>query len=301
MASSEHMATPEDDRRHAPGPGSLPLWNESYWFAFYDPAAEIGVTARLGMYPNEPKANIYLGITHHGVIAHSLFDTRAPLPPTLDDRLELAGLGIQLEEPLERFRVRYDHPHHGIDIAWAGISPTYLYPFPPQSTAEQVPRHIEHAGAVSGTVTIAGADYTIDCLGHRDHSWGGERDWSKLPAWDYVSGEIGRDFWFNAVRVTLAGSTTDTFLGCVWDGSDVLALPEIELDVQTADGGTRQLGVNLRLVDERDREHRIVGEEVLAIAPFQFERTWVKDGFCRFRYGDRAGHGILEHGYIQGD
>jgi len=35
VASIVHMATPDDDRRHVPGPGSLPLWSESYWFPLY--------------------------------------------------------------------------------------------------------------------------------------------------------------------------------------------------------------------------------------------------------------------------
>ena len=37
MASTTHMATLEDDRRHLPGPNALPLWSESYWFPLYDP------------------------------------------------------------------------------------------------------------------------------------------------------------------------------------------------------------------------------------------------------------------------
>ena len=46
MASTVHMAAPEDDARHTPGPGSLPLWNESLWFPFYDSASDVGVVLR---------------------------------------------------------------------------------------------------------------------------------------------------------------------------------------------------------------------------------------------------------------
>ncbi len=297
MASNVHMATAEDDRRHAPGPDSLPMWNESYWFAFYDPTSEVGATLRLGMHPNQNEANLYLMFVRGREVAYTLIDTHAPMPPVEDDRFSLHGYVIDIERPLERFRLRYEREGHAIDLIWEGFSPTYLYPFPPDSSSDQIPRHIEHAGTVTGTMKIGGVEHNVDCLGHRDHTWGGERDWSKMHNWDYLSGEIGKDFWFNAVQITLGDQ--EIHIGGLWNGKEVLALKQIKMDVQTTDGGTRQLGVDLHLVDERDREHHIIGEEVLAIATAQFVKTLVKDGFTRYRYGDRVGYGILEHGYVE--
>jgi hypothetical protein len=40
---------------------------------------------------------------------------------------------------------------------------------------------------------------------------------------------------------------------------------------------------------------------VLAVAPAWFIRTGVRDGFTRYRYGDRVGYGILELGYTERD
>ena len=298
MASRVHMATPEDDRRHSPGPGSLPLWNESFWFPFYDPRQEIGVVFRIGMYPNRQQANLFYVVTHHGAHVHSVLDLQAPLP-ALDDRaLTVAGVTVEWEKPLERFRLRARHGAHALDVAWEGISPTYLYPVPPGTTADEVPRHLEQGGTVSGTVTIAGTPHPVDCFGHRDHSWGGERDWAKFHRWAYLSGEFGRDFWFNAVRIAFAPEAV-VHIGCLWDGNEVLALGDIALDVHTADGGARQTGVDARLVDERGRTHHIVGEAVLATANVPYGRTWLKDGFTRYRCGERVGYGILEHGFVE--
>jgi hypothetical protein len=299
MASTVHMATPEDDRRHLPGPDSLPLWNESLWFPFYDPQQEIGVVFRIGMYPNRGEANLFLFLTHRGAVVHSLVDLRAPLPPMEAGRLGLHGLLLEWDRPLERFRIRYRSGGHGLDVTWEAVSPTYLYPAPPGTTADQVPRHIEQGGAVTGTVTIADTSYPIACPAHRDHSWGGERDWAKFYRWNYLSGEFGRDVWFNAVRIAFGPDMSDIFVGCLWDGHELLELKTIAMDVETADGGSRQLGVDARLTDERGREHHIVGEEVLVIAPVQFGRTWLRDGFTRYRYGERVGYGILEHGYVE--
>lgn len=297
--STTHMVSPEDDARHVPGPGALPLWNESFWFAFYDPAQEIGLTVRAGMHPNQDEGNIYLVLTHRGGVVHSLLDHRAPLPPEEPGRLDMLGYSIEWVTPLERFRLRYASGGVAFDVTWDGASPIYIYPYPPQSTAEQVPRHIEHAGHVRGTITIGGTAYDIDCLGHRDHSWGGERDWTKMPKWEYLSGEFGADFWFNVVQVSLDGFPQDIYLGGVWTGTELRTLSGVEVSVETTDGAARQVAADLRITDVMGDEYHIVAEEVLAIAPAQFGRTWVKDGFTRFRWGDRVGYGIFEHAYIE--
>ena len=297
MASTIHMAMPEDDRRHVPGPGSLPLWSESYWFPLYDPEREIGIVFRAGMYLNKGHANLYLFITHRGEVVHTFVDHRLPVPPLEDGRFTVGGLTVEFERPLERFRLRYAHGATGFDVVWAASSPVYKYPTP---EGPEYPGHIEQGGVVTGTVTLGGARLDFDGFGHRDHSWGGERDWAKFHRWDYLSGEFGRDFWFQAARADL-GPLVDVRIGCLWDGRELLALQAIDMDVHTTDGGTRQLGIETTLTDEHGRAHRIVGEEVLVNCPVQMGRTWLKDGFTRYRYCDRVGYGILEHGYVEGE
>ena len=272
MASTTHLATPEDDARHVPGKDSLPLWNESYWFPFYDPRTEIGVVFRAGIHANLGQANLFLFVTQGGTVVHTVVDHRAPLPPIEPGRLSLSGLSIEWERPLERFRLRYGAGSTGFDVVWQASSPAYRYPHPPGMSSDQIPGHIEQGGTVTGTVTIGGTRHAIDAPGHRDHSWGGERDWAKFHRWNYLSGEIEPDFWFNAVRIDL-GTETDLRIGGLWDGRELLDLRDIEIKVETADAGTRQTGVTTRLVDERGREHRIVGEEVLVNCPVQFGRT----------------------------
>lgn len=301
MASNTHMATPEDDARHTPGPGALPLWNESYWFAFYDPAAQIGVTARLGMHPVSGEANVYLLISHGDSVVYSLIDQRAPVPAMEDARVSVHGYTITCEEPLERFRLTYEGGGQSMDVVWQAMSPTCMWPFPPGATVEQTPRHIEHAGTVRGKIRLGAREFTIDCLGHRDHSWGGERDWSKIHRWEYLSGEIDKDFWFNAVQLTLQGIPQQIHVGCLWDGNEVMMATKIAMDVRTVEGGSRATDVDLRITDERGHDWEISGETVFAQANVWFGRTSLRDGFVRYRLGDRVGYGILEHGYVERD
>jgi len=299
MASTDHMATPEDDARHSPGPESRPLWNESYWFAFYDPKQEIGVAVRLGMLPNVGYSNIYILVTHEGSPIYSLIDQRAPIPAIAEKQISVLGYTIAFEEPLNRFRLTYNRDGEGFDVTWEGYSPTLMWPRPPGSV-DAVSRHIEHAGRVKGTVWIGEKEYAIDCLGRRDHSWGGERDWSKILRWDYLSGEIDEKFWFNAVGLTLAGFPEKVYVGGIWNGEELLSLSKVEMNVPTAEGGTRALGVELRMTDERGREHEVSGE-MLASSNVWFGKACLREGFARFTYGDRVGYGVHEHGYNEVD
>jgi len=300
MASSTHLANIEDDERHTPGPDSLPLWNESYWFPIYDPKTEIGVVVRAGVYANQQTSNVYLFITHRGAIIHTWVEQRAPLPPLQPRRLAIGPLIVEIEQPLERLRLRYSAGNSGFDLVWEGYSPSYMYPRPPDVPFQQYPGHIEQSGVVTGTVTIGGVPYSMDCFGHRDHSWGGERDWNTFYGWDYLNVEFGRDAWFHAVRFELSPGN-NIFIGALWDGTELHEGREIRLDITTADNGTRQVGCDWHMQDERGREYHIVGEQVLTNLIVRFNKTWLKDGIARFRWGDRVGYGIHEHGYLEGN
>jgi hypothetical protein len=295
------MASRDDDARHDPGPGALPLWNESFWWTFYDPEEAIGVVFRIGTLPLQGTANLYLFLTRGPHVVQTVADQTLPLPP-LAERTRLAlGNGLLVEwEPRERFRLRWVHAGSGFDLEWAGISPTYVYPHPPDATVEQVPRHIEHSGRVEGVVTLGGTAYRVRGFGHRDHSWGGERDWEKLVHWDYLNAELGPDLWVHAVRVKLGVDMDHLHLGCLWDGTELHALDGLTIDARYVDGGTRQAGVTARFADERGRRWELVGEPPQVTGGAQFGRTWVKDGITRYRLGDRAGWGIHELGYVEG-
>src|SRR3989442_12836873 len=115
------MATAEDDARHTPAPSSLPLWNESLWFPFYDPQSEVGVVLRAGIHANLGEANLFLFLTHRGTVVHSVIAHRLPVPPIEQGRLEMAGLLIEWLVPLQRFRLPYRHLAHAMDVVWQGM------------------------------------------------------------------------------------------------------------------------------------------------------------------------------------
>lgn len=296
MTSKTHMATVEDDARHAPGPESRPLWNESYWFTFVEPKAEIGFAARFGMLPNLGYGNFYLLVSQGDALVYSLIDQRAKLPEP-GAPLSMCGCTIDVEKPLERFHLTFERDSIALDVVWESSIPTCMWPHPPGSI-DQSTRHIEHSGRVKGTLRIGETVHQIDCPAHRDHSFGGVRDWNSFEYWDYLSGEFD-GFWFNAVKIRIKGLPQDLFIGCLWDGEEVVIVPKIEMNVRETEAGTRATGVDLHMTDEKGRAHHIVGQSACASGNVWFGPTCLREGYARWTYGDRVGYGVHEHGYTE--
>jgi len=309
MTAPEHhdhdvrIPRPETDGRHEPGPDALPLWNESLWFALYDPLRELGVIVRWGVQPclEGGHGNFYLGVLRAGEPVYLASQQRAPLPAMEPGRIALHnGLTLEWLEPLRSFRLSFRDGDLGFDLTFVGASPPYLYDSWKQGPADWVPRHIEQGGRATGTVTIAGVDHPFDGSAHRDHTFGGERDWDQFYRWNYLAGEIDR-FWFNAVRIKFAADMDWLYVGCIFDGERLLALTDLAIDVRTVQGGARPVGARLTLTDEAGKIHRIRTESFHGVCPVLIGRTWLKDHLVRYRMGEAIGYGILEHGYREDD
>ncbi len=295
MISATDMISPQDDRRHAPGPESLPLWSESYWFPVYDPKTQTGVVTRIGILPNQGRATLWMFISHEGRIVHNATDLNCPLPQGDIDELRVGNVTYRCLEPLRKWRLTYDGGDYGMDLLWEAICPVYQYPPPPGTTVDQAARHIEQSGRVRGTVRVAGKDVSVDCFGHRDHSWGGERDWSKLATWTYISCEVDERLSFNAVQIWF-GPETSFKVGFFWDGQDVMGLSDLGATIHTNEDRTVQRGASLWLVNEKGQRYEVRGE-VIDVCPVRIGPTQVNDAITKFQVGDRVGYGIIEYGY----
>ena len=193
---------------------------------------------------------------------------------------------------MRKFQLNYDGSGASLDVIWSGSHPVFLYPVPSGTTESQFPRHIEQGGRVRGTVTVGGRSYVIDTVGHRDHSWGGERDWARLQTWHYISGDFG-DFSFNVVRVMMDGGEFSA--GYVWDGKHIMSVTDIRTEVATDASGRRQTAATIAFLDERERA-RAISAKVIDLCEVDLGKTNCNDGFAEFRMEDKRGHGIVELG-----
>ncbi|MDY6995058.1 MAG: phosphotransferase [Actinomycetota bacterium] len=176
----------DDEGRHTPD--DEPLWSESWYFDFADPAQGFGGWFRLGLIPNQGHAWINAVLCGPDMPTVAVLDFEVALP---DDHTEVrsadAVFGMTVREPLRTFGVTlrgrgeaYDDPSAilrgesgrrvevDVDLTWTTVGTPYQYRMSPR---------YEIPCQVSGSVTTDGRTFELSAVaGQRDHSWA-PRDW----------------------------------------------------------------------------------------------------------------------------
>lgn len=211
---------PSDEYTHTPEAAGN--YNESMYFNAFDAGAGLGLWLRLGNRPNEGHAEmsccVYLPDGRVGFM-HAR-------PAIADNRaMDAGGLRIEVLEPFQRLRVRYEgdlllmddplamadpssafkrYPKRPASIAleFEGVSPMHggeivaLDGSPIALDPEQAVYrgHTEQNMAVHGHVTIAGVRHAIaNGTGYRDKSWG-PRHWHSFYWYKWLPVTFNRDF-----------------------------------------------------------------------------------------------------------
>jgi len=197
----------EDDRPHEPGPG--PDWQESYVFAWWDDDAGIGGFFRTGHEAGRGTGSALVGL----VTTDGLRYRRNLEDLTLSGEARGAGLfgvadgayAVRFGKGTRRFEIHDGDCDLALDVA--DFYPMYNYyaVTSGQEVGRQVGSdHYQVAGTVKGTVRLAGREFAVDGLCHRDHSWG-DRKWSAVLAHRWLAGTFGPDLSFSLVTTLLPG------------------------------------------------------------------------------------------------
>lgn len=211
------MATPDplDEQRHPAD--DQPLWNESYYFDWFDADGSTGGYVRVGIYPNLNRAWYWACLVGADrrlvtVVEH---DVELPAAPS---SLELRAEGLWadhiVEEPLQRMSLNlesfalevddasemYHDPRgarvpFGFELDWETDRSSYLWP--PVTPRYEIPCRVH------GTVMVGSDTIEIDGWGQRDHSWGAARDWW-TNTWSWSAGRLDDGTRFHSAGAFLA-------------------------------------------------------------------------------------------------
>ncbi|MCV7215143.1 phosphotransferase [Mycobacterium crocinum] len=180
--------TPDPADEGAHQPGDEPLWNESWYWDFADPAQGVGGWLRLGLVPNQNVAWINALVCGPDMPTVALVDFEAPLPadpavaradgaelrhgaitPLQTYRVEARGTAQEYNDPSALLRGEPGRPVElAIDLTWTTAGTPYAY---------RITTRYEIPCTVTGTVSIDGRVHQLEAVpGQRDHSHG-VRDW----------------------------------------------------------------------------------------------------------------------------
>jgi hypothetical protein len=171
------MPESEHDAFHPPTSDD-PWWQETAWFTFVVPERRLTCYVYPWVKPNQ-------GILGGGVM---VWDDRGrhpwdalhwdyqwtcpyPTPGDLRDITFPTGIAMRCVEPMQTYRVTYEHPRCSIDVTFEAILPAHILGAE-DDTSGTFSGHVDQQGHVTGAITLDGDRIDIDCFAMRDRSWG---------------------------------------------------------------------------------------------------------------------------------
>jgi hypothetical protein len=284
------MIGPDDERaRSAEGPA----FADAVTFSFADREADVYGLARVGISHADggERSGSALAILFTGgePVAATATGGVALAPGADFAALEAATVATTVEEPLERWTVRFADPAqgHGFALTFeAASAPAAMGGDEPVAQTGGL-RGYEQLCRVHGTASVAGQERPVRCLGQRGHTWGAP-DWTRLSEARTVAAWFGEDLGIamSAVRPErAAGHDEDATWAALISGEPLrVAEPRLSTTYDAA-GRQRRAGLELWMSDDEAYPQRISGEvhcgSTLDLGQLRLECaffTWTMDG-----------------------
>jgi len=286
------MITEKDEGRHPAGEGEL--WNESYYFNFYDKHTRIGGFTRIGLQENINKSNVWCLLIKdkHPVYNRfilELLHTQAGM----NQGVTVGGLTYKMVEPLKQFQIQFNDRNTQLDLTWKAVHPVKEIGGGSGELPDNIASgHYEQAGIVTGTITLKGESYSLEGFGMRDHSWG-IRDWEGVKNWMAIWPIFGKDLVIAAIRVTLLDDKV-VHTGFIFDGNNNLDIVQVEPKVELAEDQLTQKRLALKVTDEKGQTRDISGN-LITNFPLPYDGNLLNEAMFEYQLGERTGYGLFEY------
>jgi hypothetical protein len=210
------------------------------------------------------------------------------------ERLAVAGLEATVDEPLQRWTLRFDDGgEHGFALTFeAAGPPAELDAGEPAARAGELPGY-EQLCRVHGSVRLGSETREVRCQGQRGHSWG-EPDFDRVASWRMLGAWLddGTGVVLRSVRPAGGAAHGDeSSWAAVLGAAGSLRVDEPRLSTTYDDEGRQQrAGLELWVGDDDSYPRRAAGE-VLCGSTFELGRLRLDCAFVRWRMGGRSGVG----------
>jgi len=178
------MLQPEDDRIHTVGPE--PWWREAWYWGFYDRPSDLQFVCYLGVFPNQERADVIVGIYQHQRVLHHHMKMDYHIPQDIgEDRLSFGPVLMKIVEPMKHWEVCYTSPDVQVNVAFRALHEAYSWAesklWMEAEKRGASSNHFDQIGRFRGEVRHAGITTRIDSLGYRDRmwGWGGRSKWKQ--------------------------------------------------------------------------------------------------------------------------
>jgi hypothetical protein len=156
-------------------------WKENWYFNFIDRENRAWGINHISLMRHTNKGRFTaIHVVDDEILMHANLIDIEDLKETSDGALK-----FDFVEPFEKFKVTFNGPSHQVELNYDARFPVHEFIKPEGEGKALTVTHYEQNLFVKGTLTKDGKSRSIDCLGHRDHTWG-YRDESKVSGWNWV-------------------------------------------------------------------------------------------------------------------
>ena len=311
------MITDRDVEFHTPADADH-HWAETNQFCFYIPeqrlVGEIYTCVRKGLGVALSEIIVFNRLTRdRWDVLHFDAHQHLPAPDRLSHYALANGLTVRATLPPQDYRVDYVGPNGAeIHLDVVGLMEPYdihdptMSPTAPPDRADQVEHsgfgagysgHFDMTARVTGTLTLAGRTYVVDCVDTMDHSWG-PRTERGMRAMCWSHGHFGEEYvWHGIWAKDPFAAPEDEFRlahGYILEDGKVIGLRSGEMTARRRDDHL-PVEVEIHLVDRDGREHRSTGRALANHDWVPHNSLNVHHVFYEFAADGRAGgYGVIE-------
>ena len=308
------MITAKDSDFHERDPADL-SWTETTFLPFFIPDPGIFGNVYVLARPNRGVALSSILISEGLCLQSYEVDFTDPqmhltCPPSFTKYSLENGLSVEVTKAPLDYHFKYDNALGAcsFEIDFRGmhqpfdphdpkenplLKPGVEQPVDPRMGTAWMNGHFEVKGRVTGTLTLRGRHYEIDCYEGMDHSWGPRPEvGTRSVAW--MSINFGAELAFHlAVPMNIQGGEVhyDALrFGFVVDHGEVHGL--VEATVEATRVEMMPVSNHIRTKDVRGREYEIFGSVVAGHPWYSFNPSHVAyQSYMRYQCGDRIGYG----------
>ncbi|NVM52469.1 MAG: hypothetical protein HWN66_02115 [Candidatus Helarchaeota archaeon] len=282
-----------------------PHHNESWYFNFIDRPNNVFLITRWSFEMYDRRSLVMFVLIVDGKITTYFQDI------SVDSMLDNWEFDKRVKyyciKPMQQWRVTFEDKKVKMDITFNARFPVFNYlsgEYPIDAIEEYgielldvaAQQHYEQGMKATGTLLLKKTDETrrINCLGHRDHSWG-TRDWVGIDRWYWISAQF-EDKTVNITRVEFRGKITHNGFISSKDGN--IVIKKIEVTTETKDDGKTPLTSTFILTDENGNKHTIISHTIFTLhfpVPVKEGFTEVFEQITTFKFEGKEGDGIAEY------
>jgi hypothetical protein len=179
------MLPPEDDRIHPIG--EEPWWREAWYWGFYDHHTGVHVMCYLGVFPNQRRADVTIGVYRGAEVLDFLMKMDYSIPRDIgEDRLAFGPVIMNILRPMQEWTVNYASPSLDFGVRFQAVHPPYSWAesrlwMESEKQPGASSKHFDQVGRFTGELRYGGQTLSIDVLGFRDRmwGWGGRSKWKQ--------------------------------------------------------------------------------------------------------------------------